>query len=299
MLLSYSLCFSQKCETIFANLKDTTSNYFLAFTPSGKAKGLLLLLPGFGETALSASKETIIDSMAFNHGLITVFASLQHGNISFYVDSLSQSSLDMLIPKLQKRFNMKHKPFYIGGFSLGGSGAIRYTERACASTDLIKPNAVFAIDPPLDFIRFYNSCENTAHLSKNEIARSEADYFIRRCFYEFKSAPQQDMERYINHSPFCQSDTARRNVRYLAKVPIRIFSEPEINWQLKNRNRSLYDLNVLDCSAMINTLVLMGNEEASLTVTTEKGYRKATGNRNPHSWSIADGSDIVEWLLQH
>jgi len=230
---------------------------------------------------------------------MTVFASLQHGNISFYVDSLSQSSLDMLIPNLQKKFNMKRKPFYIGGFSIGGSGAIRYTERACASTDLVKPNAVFAIDPPLDFIRFYNSCENTARCSKNEIARSEAEYFVKRIIYEFKSTPQQNMWRYIDYSPYCQADTTQRNVKHLVKEPMRIFSEPDINWQLKYRNRSLYDLNVLDCSALINTLVLMGNEEASLTVTTEKGYRKATGNRNPHSWSIADGSDIVEWLLQH
>lgn len=291
-------CYGQTKEIIYSNPNDTTTNYYIAFKPTGQVNGLLLLLPGFGESPQITINETNIHNLASSKGLVTIYASLQHGAVTFYVDSLSQSTLDKLIIDLQKKYAVKDKPFYIGGFSLGGSGVVKYAERAYSSTTLSKPKAIFAIDPPLDFERMYLSLEQTIRQSKSNISVREADYFIKRLQYEFQSTPQIDIKPFHKISPYSYSDTLQTNIKPLINCPIMLITEPDIMWQMEERNRSLCDLNAIDCSSIINSLRLLGNENAVLVVTDDKGYRKLTGKRNPHSWSIADNEQTINWLLK-
>ena len=298
MVFLFSICcFGQTKEVVYNNPKDSSTNYHFAFKPSGEVKGLLLLLTSFGENLQIASNETNIQKVAADKGLITVFASLQHGTQTFFIDSLSQNTLDKLIIDLQKKYNVKDKPFYIGGFSLGGSGAVKYAERAYSSTTLTRPKAIFAIDPPLDFERLYSSLEYALRFSTVEISKKEADYFIKRLQYEFQSTPHYDKKPFQTISPYSFSDTLQTNIKPLINCPIMLISEPDIIWQMEERNRSLYDLNTLDCSLMISSLRLLGNKNAKLVLTIDKGYRKLTGRKNPHSWSIGDSEQIISWLV--
>lgn len=289
--------FGQTKEIIYANPNDTLFNYYIAYKPQGQPSGLLLLLTSFGETPQIASNETELQKSAASRGLVTVFASLQYGTYTFFIDSLSQSNIDHLILDLQKRYGVKDKPFYLGGFSLGGSGAVKYAERAYSGTGLVKPKAIFAIDPPLDFERLYYSIEYELRNSTVPIAKQEADYFIKRLQYEFQSYPEYDKTPFIIMSPLSFSDTNQTNIKKLINCPILLITEPDIMWQMEERDRSLYDLNTLDCSIAINSLRLLGNKNAKLILTSNKGYRKLTGNRNPHSWSIADSDETIKWLL--
>jgi hypothetical protein len=295
-----SICsFGQTRELVYLSPKDSSANYYIAFKPLGQPKGLLLLLTSFGETPQIASNETDIATKANKEGLVTIFASLQYGTQTFFIDSLSQAYLDELIPNLQKRYKLTNKPFYLGGFSLGGSGVVKYAERAYLRTDLIKPRAIFAVDPPLDFEKMYYSLEYTVRNSNVEISRREADYFIKRLQYEFQSTPQIDNNPFQRISPYSFSDTNQTNIKTLLNCPIMLISEPDMIWQMEERNRSMYDLNTLDCSLVINSLRLLGNSKAQLVITTGKGYRKLTDKRNPHSWSIMDTEQTIKWLLSH
>ena len=298
VITSLETVIAQSREIIYQNPKDTTANYYMIFKPKIQAKGLLILLPGFGETPEAASKETTIQDEANKMGLMTVFLSLQYGNGSFYVDSLSQGKLDTLIFDLQKKYQLKDKPLYVGGFSLGGSGAVKYAERAYSSTNLPKPKAIFALDSPLDFERFYKSCEYQIRISKSKIATEESAYFIKRSQYEFQGSPLQNLKAYHQISPYSHSDTLQTAIKPLIKCPVMLISEPDMMWQMQERNRSLYELNTIDCSAMINSLRSLGNENAQLILTSDKGYRKSTGNKHPHSWSIGDAEMIVNWLMK-
>jgi len=47
----------------------------------------------------------------------------------------------------------------------------------------------------------------------------------------------------------------------------------------------------------INELNRLGNEKASLIVTENKGFRKLQNSRHPHSWSIVDVDELIDWLL--
>jgi hypothetical protein len=295
-----SVCsFGQSREVVYLSPKDSSTNYYIAFKPLGQPKGLLLLLTSFGETPQIASNETDIATKANKEGLVTIFASLQYGTQTFFIDSLSQAYLDELIPNLQKRYKLTNQPFYLGGFSLGGSGVVKYAERAYSRTDLIKPSAIFAVDPPLDFEKMYYSLEYTVRNSNVEISKREADYFIKRLQYEFQSTPQIDNKPFQRISPYSFSDTNQTNIKTLLNCPIMLISEPDMIWQMEERNRSMYDLNTLDCSLVINSLRLLGNSKAQLVITSGKGYRKLTGKRNPHSWSIMDTEQTIKWLLSH
>jgi hypothetical protein len=47
---------------------------------------------------------------------------------------------------------------------------------------------------------------------------------------------------------------------------------------------------------MINELVLLGNTNAQLILTENKGYRKPNHRKQPHSWSIIDDEELIQWL---
>lgn len=289
---------AQSLECVYKNAKDSLSNYYIAYQGSRQPQGLLLLFPSFMETPQQAALETDIQHEACERGIVTVFASLQYGTNSFYVDSLSQYAIDSLIVDLQQKYDLKGKPLYLGGFSLGGAGAVKYAERAYLSTSLIRPNAIFAIDPPLDFERFYCSSENEVRQSKSEAAASEAKYFSQRLQYEFQYSPHINNKSYHIISPYSYSDSMNTNAKTLLRCPVQLVCEPDLIWQMENRNRSLYDLNVMDCSVLINYLLIEGNKNAVLTLTSNKGYRKSSGKRNPHSCSILSSKEMLNWLLK-
>lgn len=56
-------------------------------------------------------------------------------------------------------------------------------------------------------------------------------------------------------------------------------------------------MNAIDAAALVNALRLQGNKQAELILTTDQGYRPE-GSRHPHSWSIVDEQELVEWFAR-
>ncbi|MGC1240986.1 MAG: hypothetical protein WA874_05325 [Chryseosolibacter sp.] len=56
-------------------------------------------------------------------------------------------------------------------------------------------------------------------------------------------------------------------------------------------------MNSLDGAAMVNWLNYLGNEKAELIISIGKGYRLSKNIRHPHSWSIADGKELIGWIV--
>ncbi len=55
-------------------------------------------------------------------------------------------------------------------------------------------------------------------------------------------------------------------------------------------------MNVFDAAGMINWLKSMGNNKAELINCMGKGFRIEKNFRHPHSWSIVDGKELIEWM---
>lgn len=283
-----------KIEKVFLEKTDTTNScYTIIYPPKLPWKGYLFLVPGFGETAENVLQQTDLPKKLAQEGILTIIPTFQDGVLSFGVDSISQQTFDKILKDVNSKHKLIDQRFYVGGFSIGGSCAIKYAENST-----IRPTAVFAIDPPLDFERFYNSAKRDIRLSKDNQANQENIYMIDRLEKETGGNPTTNLTEYYNLSPYSFSDTSQAAIRKLKNMPLRIYTEPDVDWWLAERNADLTNMNATECSAMINELNRLGNENAELITTKNKGYRKPNNKRHPHSWSIVENDELIDWLLK-
>ncbi len=152
------------------------------------------------------------------------------------------------------------------------------------------------LTPPLDWERYYNGAKRVVRLSSPDEVNGEVFYMIDRIEKEMKGTPITALKNFYAHSPFSFSDTTQKAIKNLIKTPIMLISEPDIQWWLIERGYDYSYNNIMDHAAMINELQRLGNKNAILVTTTDKGYRKPNKMRHPHSWSIADSKQIIAWL---
>jgi hypothetical protein len=289
---------AQKIEYTFITPRDTTKNYYVTIFPKGKINGSIILLPGFGELPKQTLVEGDIHKWAADAGYLTIIPALGDWSF-FYIDNSSHQKLNNFIKEVFNKYNLNEDSFFIGGHSFGGTMALQYTQKAYSDqSTLEKPVAVFALDPPLDIERLYNCMTTTNRPKKSPISIQEDDYVSNRIQLEFKTNPKSNPEFFWKISPYAQNDEAHKSLKTLLTVPIRIYNEPDINWYIENRNIDFYCINTLDSSAMINWLKYLGNSKAELILTSGKGYRVSRQMRHPHSWTIADGKELVDWLTK-
>ena len=281
-----------KIEKVFLEKEDTTKNFYtIIYPPNIPWKGYCFLIPGFGETEENIFIQTDLPKKLALNGILTIIPTFQDGVLSLKVDSLSQQTFYRILNDVTSKHKLIDLRFFVGGFSIGGSCAFKYAEN-----DLIKPDAIFAIDPPLDFERYYNSAKRDIRLSYDEV-NQENVYMVNRLSKETGGSPITHLSEYYKLSPYSYSDTTQTAIKKLLNIPIRIYSEPDINWWLKERGADFTNMNVTDCSAMINELNRLGHPNVELITTQNKGFRKPNNKKHPHSWSIVNSDNLIKWLL--
>jgi hypothetical protein len=292
-----SAIMNPKIEFTFAIPNDTTKNFYVTVFPKGDIKGTLILLSGFGELPTETLNATDIYKYASQSGYITFIPALGD-DLFFYLDKVSNEKLYRFIDTVVKKYRLPANNFFIGGYSLGGSAAFQYTEQAYASNSkLRKPTAVFGADPLLDLERQYNYMVSTDRPAKNPSSAEGEKVFTDLLEEIFRTNPRDNPKFFWNISPFSASDPNHEAIKPLVDVPLRTYSDPDINWYIENRHVDFTDLNITDQAAMVNWLRAMGNKKAELIVSLGKGYKH--GMRAPHSWSIIDGKELVQWMNNH
>ena len=290
--------FGQKIEKIYLNKNDSTANRYLTVSPEQTPyKGYMFLIPSFYESPENVMGQTDLPILAAEKGIMTIIPTFKTGLGSFGIDSLTQLSFKEIIEDVNIRYNLENLKFYIGGFSIGGSCVVKFAEDAVKDNYQYQPDGIFVVDPPLDFVRFYNSNKRTLRIAPNSKLSKEANYMALRIEIEMDGTPNTNLQNYIKKSPYSFTDTSQTAIKQIRNTPIRYYSEPEINWKMKEYGNSDFsDLNGLDGSCMINELVLLGNTNAQLILTEDKGYRKPNNRKKPHSWSIIDDQELIQWL---
>ncbi len=293
--------FAQKIDKVYLNPNDSTVNRYLVINPAKTPyMGFMFLIPSFSETPEMVLEQTNLPKIAVEKGILTIIPTFSTGVLSMGADRLTQQSFKEILADVINKYRLTETKFLVGGFSMGGTCAVKFAELAHANNYKYKPAAVFAIDPPLDFEKFYNSSKRTIRLGVESPLANEAKYMIERIEQEMGGTPQTALQNYYKISPYSYSDATQSAIKNLINTPIRIYSEPDINWWIRERGSDLYEMNVLDASAMINELNMLGNKNAELILTENKGYRFRQGTkiRHPHSWSIAEPNELVDWLLK-
>lgn len=291
------ILYGQRIETVYLNDKDSATNMYAAVLPEdGVVKSSLVLLDAFRNSPKDILLQTDIPKFAAQNGILTIIPILKTGSSSLGSDSASQQSLKEILELVFTTYQLKGKDFYIGGFSIGGTCAIKYAELSVQNNFPIKPKAVFAIASPLDWERYYNAAKRVVRLSKPGKVNQEVFYMIDRIEKEMKGTPETALKNFCTNSPYSFSDTTQKAIKPLIKTPIMLISEPDIQWGLKERGYDISYNNITDHSAMINELQRLGNTNAVLVTTTDKGYRKPDNIKHPISWSIADPLPLIRWL---
>jgi len=305
-LLTCYACFGQKTERVvishedpydlYANYdSDSTTLFYEKIVPVSKPIGVLVILPGAGEGIEYVKQQIKLHILAAQKGLLVIFPSINWGTNKHIPE---HKLLDTIFNQIIAQYNIPKDRFVLGGFSGGGMLALTYTERANKYPDssCITPKAVFGVDPPLDYAHLWNHCVKDIERNFSEPAVRESKWIMESYIKEFGGSPEEFRENYVKYSIYSYSEKDGGNARYLVNTPVLLYTEPDIIWQMRNRHRDYYDLNCVDIAAMINLLQLKGNKNAQLVVTNNKG-RRPDGSRHPHSWSIMDSQQCLDWVL--
>lgn len=274
-LFTSFITYGQRIETVYLNPKDSTTNMYVAVFPENETiKSYMVLLDAFRSSPKDILSQTDIPNYASQNGILTIIPILKTGTSFFGSDLASHQSLKELIEIIVTKYKLRGKDFFLGGFSIGGTCAVKYAELSIQKNYTIKPKAVFAIASPLDWERYYNAAKRVVRLSNSGKVNQEVVYMIDRIEKEMKGTPKTALKNFYANSPYTFSDTTQKAIKYLAKTPIMLISEPDIQWGLKERGYDISYNNITDHSAMINELQRLGNTNAVLVTTIDKGYRK-------------------------
>ncbi len=291
LMLLYLASYSQQPVYIYRNAKDSLQNFYTIRQPAGQVNGAIVLVStGLSEGAKKA---------AYAKGILLMTAVLTDTDLDFLMDNLLLKRLDSMINEAAVKYQIPVDKIAIGGMSAAGATAVRFAEY-CArneSTFKLMPVAVFAADPPLDYERLYNESENAVLRNYNDDAVTEGKQLITLFKNKLKGSPRDNRKAYERVSPFSHTKEHGGNAAVLRNMHVRMYTEPDINWWINNRGKDFYDLNVLDIAAFINQLKLLGNKNAEIITTDNKGYRK-DGSRHPHSWSIVDDIALLDWCVR-
>jgi len=315
-LIALNKSYIEKLQKIDTGIADVSGiyaggdlkNLFYYALPPASIEGVVAIFPSTYESAedvISANKEFI--QKCYDNKILPVVIGANYNN-GIEVDTLAMKFFNYVFSDIIKKYNAPENKFVLYGLSLGGNNALHYTEFSQSKkvfTSII-PAAVIGLDPPVDAAGLYRNAEDEINLYTNskmeitpgkQLALNENHFLLDYYTKLYGGPPDKFPQKYVEASQFSRSEKDGGNAKYLLSIPVRIYCDPDIEWQMKNRSRDFYHMNAADLSAMINFLIVNGNDKAEFISALGKGYR-LDGTRHPHSWSIADADETVKWILK-
>lgn len=280
---------------LYVNDGESNELYYLQLVPETKIIGAVIIFPSGGETTEDLIKQIKLPQLAYENGIVTIIPSINWGTESRETEI---RIIDKIIKKAIDENNIPKENFVFGGLSNGGMISLTYAQQAVkekGSTYLL-PKGVFGLDVPLDKAHFYEYCQREIKRNFSNAGMNEARWFTNTFNNLYGGSPKEYPEQYVEASIYSNGIEEGGNAKYLKKMPIRMYTDLDVDWLMNQRRRDLYDWNGTDIVAMINDLKLMGNEDASVIITMGKGVR-LDGRKHPHSWSIMDNQDCFDWIL--
>lgn len=256
--------------------------------PAQEIKGILVLLPGWGENPQSIFEKTALPRLLLEKGFVTIVPQLHQTLIA---DDYTLAEINEHLAVQSRRYGISNLRYIIGGLSAGGAIAIGYVEHVLASDSGKKLQGVFAIDPPLDLSRMYKSAENKLQYNcQSKLIRKEGGFIKRYLLRTLNGSPTEQPDQYLKYSTFSANRQDGGNAKLLKSIPIRLYSEPDLDFVRKTYCDQLQyeDINAFDLERLSKFLAVIGNQRAEYIMTEGKGF---------HSWNILDPVECVNWIV--
>lgn len=260
---------------------------YLSLVPEGDVTGLLILLPGWGESPESIFQKTQLPHTILKEGFITIVPQLTQ---SLFADDQIEASLTLIVKQQWEIYQLLNPPLFIGGLSAGGAVALGYAQRLVETNSQMNLQGVFAIDPPLDLARVFASAERKIKYSCNSKLISKEGKLTRRYLVgSMGGTPSQKPDQYLRYSVYFDGSNDRGRAQFLKNIPVRLYSEPDLHFVKKTYCDELKyeDLNAYDLDKLSTYLSSIGNKKAEHITTTERGF---------HSWNILNAENAADWI---
>ena len=261
--------------------------------PTKNIKASLVLFGGFPETAKDVKREFKILENAKNNDVAVLYMNY---NRKLW---LGKSELEELTKELQFIFNEHKLPennIFIGGFSSGGNMALLISDYMTNGNSNLVPEGVFIVDSPIDLVALYKTSEKNIKRNLSNSTMEESTWILQTLRKEFGN-PHKNISNYEAFAVFTSETNNFDNIENLKNTRIRLYTEPDTLWW-KERTMAKYDeMNAYYIKSLSESLKDFGFKDVQYIATENKGYR-SNGERHPHSWSIVDKDNLINWMLK-
>ena len=262
--------------------------------PAGKIEAILILFPGYPEDAISTKREFKILNAAKKAGIAVLFSNY---NRKLWLNVEDKENLTNQISATFKEHNLPTDNIYIGGFSSGGNVAMligNYMMSQEVGTP--KPKGVFVVDSPVDLVQLYR---NADYYSKNSTAENliNEGQWIIQSFDQQLGDPDSTIDNYESNAVYTSQTDNIDNISQLRNTKLRFYTEPDTTWWREYGDAGFERINAFQITNLYESLKEKGFQKVELITTVNKGYR-SDGSKHPHSWSIVDVTELVEWMTE-
>ena len=259
-----------------------------------KQKGLLILFPCFPCDAKNTLSEFKIAEITVKNNFSVLAMNL---NQRLYLNQNEKQELAEQLTRIIKEQNLSKKNIFIGGFSSGGNVSLLISDYLVENKSQIQPKGVFIVDSPIDLLGLYGTAEKNLKLNFSESSIQESTW-IKNMFDKEFGNPSNGIMTYEQNSPYTFKTENIDNLKGLEKLKIRFYTEPDLKWWKEYAKNEYEDLNAFYIQKLSNKLKIeFGEDNVELINTENRGYR-ANGERHPHSWSIVNEKELINWMLK-
>ncbi|MDO3695930.1 hypothetical protein QVZ41_13850 [Wenyingzhuangia sp. chi5] len=269
-----------------------TSNFELIKT-IGDTKAVLILFGGFGENPTDIKREfKILDITKKNQ--ITLI--LMNYSKKLWLEEFEKKELAKLLQETLEKHNLNKKDIYIGGFSSGGIMSLQISNYIIGMKEFyIDPKGVFIVDSPIDLLELYKASKKNISRDFSSVSVEESKWLINTLEKKLGN-PEKGISKYEKYSTYTLETDYIKNLKKLNKTKIRLYTEPDTIWWKENRMADYEQMNAFHIKKLYESLKRHNFKEVEYIPTKNKGYR-ADGERHPHSWSIINKEDLINWIL--
>ncbi|WP_034920628.1 hypothetical protein [Gillisia sp. CAL575] len=290
ILFSTSLNFAQEVEEQLKLIESESYNLYVPDT----TEALLILFGGFPETAVDIETEYPITRMALDRNIAVAYSNF---NRKIWLEDVEKVQLANSINEMITANNLPSENIYIGGLSSGGNMALLLgnflTENPAYN---INPSGIFVVDSPIDLAALYDVVEQNIEKNFSESAVGEST-FIFNYFNDQLGDPDLEIAPYEKYSTFTYETKNFQNLKALKNTKLRFYTEPDKVWWKENMGVDYEQMNAFHIKRLSEFLNSNNFKKVEYIPTKNKGYR-ANAERNPHSWSIVDKENLIQWILE-